>query len=54
MALTFFEKSVSPNDPYPDGGVPLGHSYVTMREMQWSERFEVVIDDGFLSIRVKK
>ncbi len=53
IAFTFFEKNVSPADPLPEGGVPLGHSYVTTREMQWGKKFEVVVDEGFLKI-VKK
>ncbi len=54
MAKQFFEDNVSPTDPLPEGGIPLGHSYVTTREMQWNERFEISIDEGFLKIAVKE
>lgn len=54
VGLRFFDKNVSPDDPLPEGGIPLGHSYVTTREMQWDQKFEVLIDDGFLKIRNRK
>jgi hypothetical protein len=53
VVYSFFEKNVSPTNPLPEGGVPLGHSYVTTREMQWGQKFEVVVSEGFLKI-VKK
>lgn len=53
-SLFEFQKKVSPSDPLPAGGISLGHSYVSTREMQWSEKFEVVIQDGFLKIIDKK
>lgn len=52
-AKRFFSANVSPGDPYPEGGVPVGHSYVSMRRMQWEQVFEVIMDDGFLRVRKK-
>lgn len=46
------EKKVSPDDPYPEGGLA-GHSYVSMRKMQWSQKFEVAVSEGFLKIQTK-
>jgi hypothetical protein len=49
-AKSFFDAHVSPKDPLPDGGVPLGESYHSTREKQWVERFEITATDGFLAI----
>jgi hypothetical protein len=49
----FFEANVSPDDQLPNGRVLAGHSYASTREVQWSEKFEVVMDDAFLKIRKK-
>lgn len=50
IAFEFFEKNVSPKDDY---AVMIGENYITTRAKQWSEKFEVIIDDGFLEIREK-
>lgn len=52
VARDFFDKNVSPEDPYPEGGLK-GHSYVSMRQMQWGQKFEVAVEEGFLTIRPK-
>lgn len=49
-AKRFFTANVSPGDPMGD---MTGHSYVSMRQAQWSRVFEVVVDDGFLKVRKK-
>lgn len=49
-AKRFFSANVSPGDPMGD---MTGHSYVSMRQAQWSHDFEVVMDDGFLRVRRK-
>lgn len=49
----FFEKHVSADDPLPEGGVPFGHNYITTREMQWDQKYQVVIDEGFLKVKVR-
>lgn len=54
IAHAFFAKNVSPTDPLPGGGIPLGYSYVTTREMQWGQKFEVVVVEGFLKILTKE
>lgn len=54
IAKRFFDKYVSPNDAYPEGGIPLGKSYIEMRKDQWASKFEVMIDDGFLAIKLKE
>jgi hypothetical protein len=53
QARTFFEKHVSPNDPLPEGGIPLGESYVSVREAQWETRFSVVMEEGFFHVKLK-
>jgi hypothetical protein len=52
-AKRFFTQNISPGDPYEDGKIPLGHSYVSMRRMQWDRDLEVLMDDGFLRVRRK-
>jgi hypothetical protein len=52
-AKRFFSANISPGDPYEDGKVPMGHSYVSMRKMQWSRDLELLVDDGFLRVRKK-
>lgn len=53
MASEFFNKNVSPNDKYMDGGIPSGESYISMRQKQWDNLYEVVLDQGFLEIKHK-
>lgn len=53
MARGFFEKHINPDDPLPNDKIPTGHSYVSTREMQWDQKYEVVLEESFLSIREK-
>lgn len=51
VARNFFDKHISPDDPLPDGRIPMGESYVSTREMQWKEKFDVGMEDGFFKIK---
>ena len=53
VATRFFEKNVSYKDPLPEGGIPLNMSYNTCRKMQWSEKFTVLFESGFLKVAEK-
>lgn len=53
IAKGFFKSNVSLNDPLPEGGVPLGMSYVSTREKQWGERFVWTNRDGFLRLELR-
>lgn len=53
IAKSFFKENLDRNDPLPQGGIPLGESYVSTRESQWDSRLELLIDDGFLKIQRK-
>lgn len=46
----FFDKNISPDDPYK---ILSGHSYITTRYAQWDEKYEVFSNEGFLSIKIK-
>lgn len=49
----FFDigKNISPKDPISNNN---GYSYIKMRELQWDEKFEVIIKDGWLEIQTKE
>lgn len=53
-AKIFFEKNVLPSDPVTQKYWNNGDSYVSMRNKQWSEKFEVLIEEGFLTIQKKE
>lgn len=53
VIIRTFEKHVSKDDPLPEGGVPSGMNYITCREHQWSEKFNVGFQDGFFKISLK-
>lgn len=53
IAEGFFKKNVSPEDPFPEGGISLGQSYITTRKQQWAKKFQVVMEEGFLKIKVR-
>lgn len=50
----WYDAHLSPNDPLPEGGVAVGQSYNSARRLQWDARAEVVLSDGFLTIRKRK
>ena len=50
-ASSFFKVHISPTDPLPPGGIPLGMSYRDVRWQQWDEKFAVVVENGFLKVK---
>lgn len=50
LAKEFFNKHLSPEDPFPEGGIPSGHSYISARNLLWTNKYDVVLEDGFLRI----
>lgn len=54
VARQFFDENITRDAPFEPGGVPQGHSYVTMRRLQWDRDLDVCTVDGFLTIRRKQ
>lgn len=50
IAFDFFKNHVSYKDVFPEDGIPQRQNYLEMRQQQWENNFQVVIENGHLKI----